>query len=209
MYPLRQAVLFPGVVLPLEVEERPGCELVADTVAGHGILVVAMIRPGRSADKPPPLCEVGCLSRIAHVQARPGGRYAVEIEGISRARLGDEVPSARGYRCFRARPCEDPSASELSATRRQWTMLHHCVRSIGDIAAATDHDLVEILQTTRDPLELADLLAAVLVPDPGVQQQLLACLQLPARLALLIDCMVDALARLGTPPARLPGNGNN
>ena len=202
VFPLDHAVLFPGVVLPLRVAEPSESELIADSVACHGLVVVTMIRPGAAADNPPALCEVGCLGRIIVAQVLSSGAYDVQIEGIERVVLGEEVASARGYRCFRARPCVEPTAGEQADARRQWRQLHHCVHSLDRLARGHDDDLVEILHSTQDPLELSDLLAAVLVRDPAVQQELLARMSLPARLDLLVDCLMETMAELGSPAQR-------
>ena len=72
--------------------------------------------------------------------------------------------------------------------------------SLRSAVAETDAQLVEVLRSTADPLELADILAATLVSEPEVQQTLLAAGELRVRLSRLIDLLADVMVRIGAPP---------
>ena len=198
VFPLQGAVLFPGVVLPLHIFEPRYRDMVADAVAAHRCLVVAMVQPGQACLSAPPLCDVGCLARIIHADQLPNGRYDILLQGLERVRLLEELPSARAYRCFRAATVARPDARDYLTAHQELARLQSCVLHLGAAAASSDQQLVEVLRSTADPLDLADILAAVLVSDPQRQQRLLACNDLRQRLTDLMDRMAEVMARFTT-----------
>lgn len=204
VFPLSQAVLFPGVLLPLHIFEQRYQELVADALAGHRLLVVTMVRPDVRHHKRPPLAPVGCLGRIVHAESLAGGRYDILVQGIERTRLSLELPSARGYRCFRTEGIASPDAAALADAQPELIALQRCVAGLGHLAESRDQALVEILHSTGDPLELADLLTAILVPQGDDQQRLLESLDLRLRLRAVIDAVLEAMINLSRPASHSP-----
>ena len=194
-------MLFPGVVLPLHIFEPRYRDMVADAIAAHRCLVVTMMQPGHECLSAPPLCDVGCLGRIIHADHLPRGRYDILVQGLERVRLLEELPSARAYRCFRAATMARPDAQDYLTAHQELARLQSCVLHLGAAAASSDQQLVEVLRSTADPLDLADILAAVLVSDPQRQQSLLASSDLRQRLTDLMDHMAEHMARYTTPVA--------
>ena len=206
VFPLQGAVLFPGVVLPLHIFEPRYRDMVADAMAAHRCLVVTMMQPGHECLSAPPLCDVGCLGRIIHADHLPNGRYDILVQGLERVELLEELPSARAYRCFRAATVARPDARDYLTAHQELARLQSCVLHLGAAAASSDQQLVEVLRSTADPLDLADILAAVLVSDPQRQQSLLACNDLRQRLTDLMDHMAEHMARYTTPSPAVKSN---
>ena len=206
VFPLSQAVLFPGVILPLHIFEQRYQELVVDALAGHRLLVVTMIRPGVRHHKRPPLAPVGCLGRIVHAESLAGGRYDILVQGIERTRLSRELPSARAYRCFRTEGVPPPDPAAMAEAQPELIALQRCVAGLGHVAESRDQALVEILHSTGDPLELADLLAAVLISQGDEQQRLLESPDLRLRLRAVIDAVLETMIRLNRPVSHSPAH---
>lgn len=114
-----------------------------------------------------------------------------------------EVAHPRRYRCFRARVLPPPTPAQHGAANRQLAQLYSCVVRLGACAAACDPSLVEVLRSTRDPLALADILAASLVADLPQQRAALTGKTLTVRLASLVDGLTESLVRLGHRAGRL------
>lgn len=202
VFPLPDTVLFPGVVLPLHIFEQRYRDLVADAMATHRYLVVAMVRPGADVLTSPPLCEVGCMAHIIHADKLGNGRYNILVQGSERVRLLEEVPSSRSYRCFRTEVIPRPSDKAVLAATAELARLQSCVVSLRQAVADSDEDLVEVLRATSDPIALTDILAAVLVSEPTRQQRLLATPDLRHRLVQLMDIMAEVMLRYGRPEAQ-------
>lgn len=191
--PLANTVLFPGVVLPLHLFERRFVELVHDVAHGYGHLVITHLpqhHPGET------VVAVGCLARVLRATTREDGTVDVLLEGVRRVHMLQEVAHPRRYRCYRVAPMAQPTPAQQCAAGRELAQLHSCVVHLGSAAARCDRPLVEVLRATRDPLALADVLAATLVADAAQQQAVLASKVLARRLQLLVDGLADAVARL-------------
>ena len=90
---------------------------------------IGMIQPRADAGEPPPLFDVGCVGKIAEVEALDDGRYNIVLEGRGavprrpRARRHDPVPPGRGRAAAgrsRTRRCRSASAPALEMESRRF-----------------------------------------------------------------------------------------
>ena len=97
LFPLPNLVLFPHVVQPLHIFEPRYRELMADALAGDRLIALALLRPGweEDYDQQPPIHPVICLGSIHKEERLPDGRYNLLLQGVSRARVLEEVPSPK------------------------------------------------------------------------------------------------------------------
>ena len=206
--PLPAGVLFPGIVLPLQLAEQPDRALVDDVLAGPRHLVLSLVRPPSgaagcapvarpAAALPPALHAVGCVARLIHARRLPQGGYSILLQGLERVALVHELPANRPYRCFRAEPFPPWPLAARPLLQAELARLQLYVRRLSERAALADPQLVAVLRATREPLALMDLLAAVLIPDPQQQQRLLATVDVRARVQQVTAALAAALLRLG------------
>ncbi|MEK7705910.1 MAG: LON peptidase substrate-binding domain-containing protein, partial [Myxococcota bacterium] len=200
VFPLPHTVLYPGTVLPLRVCEKPYCDLVNDALAGDSSIAVVLRKMGEAQGGASPLHAVAGAGRIIHAEKLEGGHFNILVHGLHRVRLVEELPRERSYRRFRSEVIPAPDRAQLAAAGGELARLQSCVLSLRSAVAETDAQLVEVLRSTADPLELADILAATLVSEPEVQQTLLAAGELRVRLSRLIDLLADVMVRIGAPP---------
>lgn len=99
IFPLAGALLFPRSHLPLHIFEPRYRALVADALARDRR--IAMIQP-RDQGEPPALFDIGCVGRIAQVEALDDGRYNIVLEGLSRFRLISEIEVTTPFRQIEA-----------------------------------------------------------------------------------------------------------
>jgi hypothetical protein len=92
LFPLPNVVLFPHMSLPLHVFEPRYRKMVADALASHRTIGMALLRPGWEGDYEgrPPLFARGCAGRIVASEALPDGRLNIVLKGVSRFRIVDE-----------------------------------------------------------------------------------------------------------------------
>src|SRR5262249_26843384 len=100
LFPLPNLVLFPHVAQPLHVFEPRYRQLMADAWAGVGLTTMAVWRPGWEEDyhKSPPIHPVVCVSQITQEERLADGRYNLVLQGLSRARIVEELTTDRLYR---------------------------------------------------------------------------------------------------------------
>ena len=103
IFPLPNAVLLPGMVLPLNVFEPRYLDLV-DHVLDNGQFVgVPLLRPGfeEEYEGSPAVEEVFGAGRLLSHQPLPDGRRFIRLEGMRRVRLVEELDNGKSFRQVR------------------------------------------------------------------------------------------------------------
>ena len=100
VFPLPGALLLPRGQMPLNIFEPRYLAMIDDSLRdGHRL--VGMIQPdvvhaGKAAK--PPLFTVGCVGRITQLAESGDGRYLIELTGVARFRVEQELPVKTEYR---------------------------------------------------------------------------------------------------------------
>ena len=92
IFPLAGAVLLPRGQMPLNVFEPRYLAMVDDALAGARL--IGMIQPDAAHPGPearPHLYSIGCLGRITQLAETGDGRYLIELTGICRFRIQEEL----------------------------------------------------------------------------------------------------------------------
>jgi Lon protease-like protein len=100
VFPLPGALLLPRGQMPLNIFEPRYLAMIDDSLRdGHRL--IGMIQPdashGGPADKPT-LFKVGCVGRITQLAESGDGRYLLELTGVARFRVEQELPVNTDYR---------------------------------------------------------------------------------------------------------------
>jgi Lon protease-like protein len=144
---------------------------------------IGMIQP-RASGEPPPLFEVGCVGRIAHVEALDDGRYNIVLEGQARFRMISELSVTTPFRQIEAEVEEDVPAHPLSIAQR--AALEEESRRYADAQGyAVDWNAVSRL----DDESLVNGIAQIAPFDPAAKQALLETHSLGDRTELIIQLM--------------------
>ncbi len=99
VFPLPGALLLPRGQMPLNIFEPRYLAMVDDALAGPRL--IGMIQPDGSRQGPeekPALYSVGCVGRITQLAETGDGRYILELTGISRFRVVEEMKVLTAYR---------------------------------------------------------------------------------------------------------------
>jgi uncharacterized protein len=100
VFPLPGALLLPRGQMPLNVFEQRYLAMVDDSFRdGHRL--IGMIQPdvAHSTDKDrPSLFKVGCVGRITQLAEAGDGRYILELTGVSRFKVLEELTVLTPYR---------------------------------------------------------------------------------------------------------------
>lgn len=98
--PLRNTVLFPGVVIPITAGRDKSIKLIND--ANNSSKVIGVVAQKNDNEEDPDikdLHQVGVVARILRVLKMPDGNTTVIIQGKKRFRLGEEVTKKPYLRC--------------------------------------------------------------------------------------------------------------
>lgn len=163
VFPLTGVLLLPGTRLPLHIFEPRYRNMVQDALGAEGVF--GMIQPfvpqkdnlpRPDADRSAPeLYAVGCAGHIERWEKASDGRYMVQIRGISRFRIKEELSLERGYRrvlpdygCFG--DLQDMDSETIDRPRLTRALDHYAQArglaiDVSQLDPITDIDLVNFL----------------------------------------------------------------
>ena len=95
IFPLAGALLFPRMHLPLHIFEPRYRALITDSLARDRR--IGMIQP-RGPGEPAPLFDIGCVGKIAEVEALDDGRFDIVLEGLARFTILRELDVTTQFR---------------------------------------------------------------------------------------------------------------
>lgn len=107
VFPLSGVLLLSGGHLPLNVFEPRYLSLVDDALKGNRLIGVIQPDLSESDESPagtPQLCSVGTIGRITTFGETGDGRYVIDLAGICRFRVIEEVPGSFAYRRVKIAP---------------------------------------------------------------------------------------------------------
>jgi uncharacterized protein len=175
LFPLG-TVLYPGLVLPLNIFEERYRQLVHDLLESpeprrFGVIA---IRRGRETgvDGISALHEIGCTATLREVAEQDDGRFHLVTVGSRRFRLAsldDSRPYLQGEVELLEEAIGDEAAARLAAQAVQQSF-----RGYVEALASQQSVEVSLPELPDDPLLLSYLVAASMILDLPVRQQLLA-----------------------------------
>lgn len=120
LFPLSAGLLLPGGNMPLNVFEPRYLTMIDDilTVPEAKGRIIGIIQPQldhEESEDNPPLCQIGCLGRISAFQESGDGRVLINISGICRFRLLEELDGINGYRRARVAGFADDLGDQTEA----------------------------------------------------------------------------------------------
>src|SRR5499433_4565352 len=102
VFPLSGALLLPRGQMPLNIFEPRYLVMVDDALRlGHrliGMIQPDNAHPGSGSEARPYLYRVGCVGRITQLAESGDGRYLIQLTGVARFRIEDELTVATAYR---------------------------------------------------------------------------------------------------------------
>jgi uncharacterized protein len=181
VFPLAGALLFPRMHLPLHIFEPRYRAMVTDALARDRR--IGMIQP-RGAEEPMPLFEVGCVGRIAEVEALPDGRFDIVLEGLARFHIVRELDVATPFRQVEAE-LEESRASEILGLAERSSLEMESRRFADAQGYAVDWEAVARL----DDESLVNGIAQIAPFDVASKQALLEADSLRDRAELIVQLM--------------------
>lgn len=181
IFPLTGVLLYPGLQLPLHIFEPRYRAMVTDALARDRR--IGMIQPQRPEDNAP-LFTVGCVGKIADVEALEDGRFNLVLEGEARFRLVRELEVITPFRQIEAELLEDPPHQTLSPVERAGFE-----REARRFAEAQGYRVDWDAVTALDDTSLIDGVSQIAPFDAAAKQALLEAPNIAARCELLVQLM--------------------
>jgi ATP-dependent Lon protease len=195
--PVKDAVLFPNMVIPIMVKTEKYVPMIEEVVQkGEKIVVAMMGDEEKEAAKSAGFRHVGTLASVVKLNKGDEGTVAV-VQGISRVMI-TEITSFEPY--YRGK-VEKLATLEKSGKRMD-ALKMNLLKSFRELVDASPYLPDELLQISRqiaDPVTLADMIASYLNVDRHKRQEILEILDIEERLEKLILFLNEELevAKMG------------
>ncbi len=128
LFPLPGALLLPGGRLPLNIFEQRYLRMIDDALAGDRTIGMIQTRDESMAGAPP-LYQIGCAGRLTSFNETEDGRYVINLTGLRRFRIVEELDAATPYRQARVDYADfardagaDPTAEAVDRPRLEAAM---------------------------------------------------------------------------------------
>jgi len=181
IFPLPDVTFFPHTLLPLHVFEARYRAMVMDALARDRRLAVVRLRPGFEAvyAGKPAVHAVAGAGEIVSWERLATGRYNILVKGEWRVRIESERPSDTLYRIVTAQRLDDvaPTTDASAALARIRDLCGRLLRALDRPA-----DLLDTALAGQLPGVIADRIAAAVVPDADLRQELLETFDVTRRL---------------------------
>lgn len=186
MLPLRNTVLFPGVVLPITVGREKSIKAVKDAYKGNKLIGV-LTQKDASQDDPSPkdLCTIGTVARMVKLIKMPDGGTTIIIQGKKRFQLTGIVSEEPYYKGSVQLLPEDilPAGADFDQTSSRIKVL---AEKIIELSPNLPSEASLILKNIENPSFLVNFVSSNLNANLAEKQALLEIDDLQVRAEKLI-----------------------
>ena len=190
--PVRNVVLFPGMVVPLMVDRERSRAAVQEAVRLQRPLGI-LLQSKRDAEQPGPndLHWVGTTATVLRYITAPDGSHHVICQGVQRFRA---LQFLDGYPMLAAQVqlIDEPVQTDVDIEGRALNLKERAIEILR-LLPQVPEEMVAALQGVEGPARLADFIAGLM--DVGVEekQALLETFDLKARLDKLLDLLTHRI----------------
>ena len=199
VFPLPGALLLPRGQLPLNIFEPRYLSMIDDSLrAGHRL--IGMIQPDEtppSDQEKPHLFKVGCVGRITQIAETGDGRYVLQLTGVARFRVKEELAGETAYR--RCRISYDPYLDDFTARKGEEDVDREALLKALDAFLKANNLKADWEGIEKAPNEaLVNALAMMSPYGAAEKQALLEAPDLKTRAEVLVALTEIELAKTGS-----------
>ena len=98
VFPLNNFIIFPKTTVPLNIFEPRYIDMIDDSMKSNKL--IGMIQPKKVIEESttPILHKIGCLGKITSFKETEDGRYLIELKGLIRFEVLNEIKTSKKYR---------------------------------------------------------------------------------------------------------------
>ncbi|MDP6357002.1 MAG: LON peptidase substrate-binding domain-containing protein, partial [Planctomycetota bacterium] len=188
--PLRDVVIFPGMMVPLIVSREQSVELVDDVVVNNKLIaLVAQKSPEIEDPTPDDIFEFGTVGIVLKMLKFPDGSVRILVQGLNRVCLNDFIRTSP-YMVARVSETEESGGDsrEVAAKDRH---LSSQFQKFLELNPQAPQELQVILMNIEDPGRRADIVASTINVAIQEKQSVLETFNVEDR----IDTVLGLLAR--------------
>jgi ATP-dependent Lon protease len=187
--PLRNSVLFPASVVPVNVGRPRSVRLIEDAFGSERPTIGVVAQ--RSSDVEDPqfgdLFQIGTVARVLKVIRLSSGNYSVVLQGVARMRIVEPIETRPTLRARVERIAERPERKV--DTDALMVHLRESARRLLSVLPQLPREAAQALDNVQDAGALADLVASNLPIATPQKQSVLELLDVRDRLRRVIELL--------------------
>ncbi|MCP3464836.1 endopeptidase La [Bradyrhizobium sp. CCGUVB23] len=179
--PVRNMVLFPGVIAPIAIA-RPKSIAAAQQALREQRPIGIVLQRNPDIDDPGPddLYRIATIANIVRYITAPDETHHIVCQGVQRARVLDFLPGAP-FPAARVQQIPEPSTTSPEIEARFLNLQRQAIEAI-QLLPQVPPELVAMFQGTTAPGALADLATAYMDIKPQDKQEILETVDLSVRM---------------------------
>jgi ATP-dependent Lon protease len=190
--PVRQVVLFPGLVIPLAIGRPQSIAAAQEAVrAERPVGLLLQTDPAVEDPKPEQLRRVGTTAQILRYVTGPDGTHHLVCQGLRRFRVTDFL---EGYPYFVARFAEIGLSEVMTAdVEARLRLLKERAREALSLLPAAPAELAAAVESQTSPSALTDFIAGISDSTPEVKQEILETFDLNQRMDKVLAMLAERI----------------
>jgi ATP-dependent Lon protease len=179
--PVRNTVLFPGVVIPITIG-RPKSIAAAQQAVREQRPIGILLQRSAEVNEPGPddLYRVGTMANIVRYVTGPDESHHLVCQGVQRVRVLNYLPGTP-FPVARVLHIPEPTTSSPEIEARFMNLQRQAIE-VAELLPQAPPELIAVLQATTSPATLADLATSYMDIKPQEKQEILETVDLALRM---------------------------
>ncbi len=187
--PLRNSVLFPGVIIPLAVGRPKSIRLLEEKVANDELIaIVAQHKAEVDDPKPNQMYSMGTAARIVKVIKLAADNYSVIVQGLFRVQIRQWIDTEPYHKAVFDEILTETDGDEVEL-QALTINLKATAKEIIKMMPEIPNDVSAMLENVSEPGQLADVIASNLEISTSDKQGVLETLDVTERLKKVLTLM--------------------
>ena len=179
--PVRNTVLFPGVVMPITIGRPKSIAAAQQAVREQRPIGILLQREAELSEPgPDDLYRVGTMANIVRYITGPDESHHLVCQGVQRIRMLDYLPGTP-FPVARVLHIPEPTTSSPEIEARFLNLQRQAIEA-AELLPQAPQELVAVLQATTSPSTLADLATSYMDIKPQEKQEILETIDLALRM---------------------------
>ncbi len=193
MLPLRNSVLFPGSIIPIDVGRPKSVKLIEEAIANERPIIGIVTQREARVEEPTEadLHSVGCAARILKVIKLAKDNYSVILQGVMRIEI-EKIVATDPFLRARAVELPDQDADDVEAAALVQSIKETAKRLIA-LVPELPREAAALLDSVNDPSQVADLVISNLDIEASEKQEVLAANNVRERLRKVLMLLTRQL----------------
>ncbi|MBX7081335.1 MAG: endopeptidase La [Nannocystaceae bacterium] len=195
LLPLRNSVLFPGSIIPIDVGRPKSVKLVEEAIAQERPIIGIVTQKEARVEDPTEadIHRVGCAARILKVIKLARDNYSVILQGVMRIRI-DEITQNEPFIVARVSELRDVVNARADVEADALVLnIKETAKKLISLVPELPREAAALLDSVNDPGQVADLVVTNLDIEPSEKQDVLESVDVLERLRKVLTLLTRQL----------------